>query len=230
MGLFKTCQHFLDWLTKRQTFEFVSEPECLEMQDMQLLALATQDFNPHCCRPAFAKTSFFGNIVSHGIGIIARAEGWFVPFLQNCFEGPVEIGALGYDRIRYLSPLRLGEKYRYRFRITKACRRKNRIDLACHFTCEVLGPHARVVAEADWMPSLIQHPSTKLTEKYLRPRSYARNIVEVIVPPFIKTCTQALLAYSCAGMFIWIFVLVLLGALGMYHSPAMDMMSEAPPL
>ena len=53
------------------------------------------------------------------------------------------------------------------------------MDVDCLVICEVLGPNARVVAEARWRPALVEHPAA--AREYLHPKGYLRNILEVLV-------------------------------------------------
>jgi acyl dehydratase len=192
---FKSFQQLTESLKESGQLVFNSKPKRLKLGRVHLLAVATGDFNPHYCHPEFAEEhSFFKSTVSHGIGIIARAEAEFVPLLQKHFGIPIETIALGYAGIRYRSPLKIGERYQYRFEITGARIRKTRCDLTCHMVCEVLGSDARVVAEADWMPSIIEHPSTEATREYLRPKSYVKNLFEVFGIPAINWSVVATFA------------------------------------
>lgn len=201
---FKSFQELAELLKESGQLVFNSKPKRLKLGRVHLLAVATGDFNPHYCHPEFAEEhSFFKGTVSHGIGIIARAEAEFVPLLQMHFGIPIETIALGYAGIRYRSPLKIGERYQYRFEITGIRVRKTRCDLTCHMVCEVLGPDARIIAEADWMPSIIEHPASPATEMYLRPKSYLKNLFEVFGIPTIRWGAFA----TIVGIFVGILIL-----------------------
>lgn len=203
MDTLKSFQELTELLKESGQLVFNSNPKRLKLGRVHLLAVATGDFNPHYCHPEFAEEhSFFKGTVSHGIGIIARAEAEFVPLLQKHFGIPIETIALGYAGIRYRSPLKIGERYQYRFEITGARVRKTRCDLTCHMVCEVLGPDARIVAEADWMPSIIEHPATETTKAYLRPKSYLKNLFEVFGLPAIYWSGLASFACILVGIFV----------------------------
>ncbi len=198
----------LDEKGNKKKFIFHSEPKKLRSWNILLQSLASGDFNPAHCRPEFAKKSFFKSIVSHGIGIFARAEGQFVQLLPKYFSFPIEVATSKYEvGPDYHSPLRLGEEYQYRFEITNAQQRRRSCDLTCHIICEVIGPNARVVAEADWKPFLIDHSIDEGAEKALRPKSYLRNVFEILVVNPINWFMERI----ALGIFAGIAIIVLVG-------------------
>lgn len=162
MHTFKTVRELSERL-KESPLVFTSPPERLRGWHILLQSLASGDFNPHT-RHETAGSSMFGGVVSHGVGTLARGEGWFVRRFTRMLEAPVEIIGKGYARARYLSPLRLGETYQYRYEIPDMRFRKGRWDFDCRITCEVVGPNARVVAESLLQLSLVERESPYIPE------------------------------------------------------------------
>ena len=87
-----------------ETFETAART--VEAGDVSLFAGLSGDFNPLHLNEEFAKTSPFGGRVAHGILTLAISNGH-----QNqlgIFEGTT-LALLGIDRIRFTSPVRLGD-------------------------------------------------------------------------------------------------------------------------
>lgn len=179
--MFNSTENFVKWLEENEKFVFISKPKRLRSWHILLQSLASGDFNPAHTRPEFSKRSFFKTVVSHGIGIIARAEGQFVGLLPKYFAVPIEIIALGFDKIIYRSPLRLGDVYQYRFEISLVRLLKTRCDLSCHVVCEVLEPNPRIVAEYNWKPAIIEHKADEESVRLLESKSYWQNVFEIFV-------------------------------------------------
>ncbi len=180
---FKSVGHLCEWLQKPQSLVFTSKPKRLGRWHILLHSLAGGDWNPAHCQSAFSKKSFFQGTVSHGVGVLARAEGQFVELLPRLLETPVEIITRGYGEVKYFAPLRLGDTYQYRFEITNPRLRNDggrpRINLDCRIICEVLG---QIVAEAKWKPSLVEHVRDPETMRLLGSKSHVQNVMRVFLP------------------------------------------------
>jgi len=225
MNRFKSVGQLCEWLQKPQSLVFTSKPKRLGRWHILSHSLAGGDWNPAHCQPAFSKRSFFGGIVSHGVGILARAEGQFVELLPALIETPVEIIARGYGAIKYRDPLRLGDIYQYRFEITNPRLRNDggrpRVNLNCRIICEILGPKARVVAEAEWKPSLVEHVRDPETMRLLCSKSHIQNVTRVFLPA-VAIWIAGLLFYGFGLMLVasgpLVFLLSAVGIIEMNSS------------
>lgn len=164
------------WLAEHTTFTFTSKKRKLTRTDILLHALAGRDFNPAHIVEGYADKSLFKGVVSHGIGIISRAEGAFVKMMV--FENPVEIIAAGFKEIKYYKPLRLHASYYYEYTISNMRPVKNRFDFDCHITCIAFDEGKKVtIAEWDWKPSFVEPIKLSHAERrQLIPNSYFWNV------------------------------------------------------
>lgn len=216
MSEFKEPKNLFDFITflrinKLQNFSFTSKPTKLRKLHILMQSLASGDFNPAHTRPEYAEKSFFGGIVSHGVGVLARAEGQFVQLFPRLFDSSVEIIALGYEKIEYLSPLRLGDTYEYRFEITDMKYRYARWDFDCSITCKVLKPKARIIARCLWKPSIVEHNNVDAV-RFLKPKWYIQSIFNILV---LKPALQA----SMVSVFSFPIIMLFLITVGIIDAP-----------
>ncbi|MCX6753169.1 MAG: MaoC/PaaZ C-terminal domain-containing protein [Candidatus Nomurabacteria bacterium] len=170
---FKSVEQLNNWLLENKVFSFSSQPKKLRKISILLHSLAGRDFNPAHIVSSFADKSIFKGIVSHGIEILSRAEGYFVQMIQ--FEKSVEIIALGFESVHYYKPLRLGSVYHYKFEISNLRQVKGRWDFDCQVRC-VVGD--KIVAEWLWKASFVEHLElSQEMKKVLKPKSYFWNVV-----------------------------------------------------
>lgn len=156
---------------------FISEYKKLNRVKVLLFSIATGDFNPAHCVPGFEQYSFFKSMVSHGIGTVARAES---EFLRNFrFSSPSEIIATRLEDIKYLSPLRVGEKYQYVYFIHSGREKKNFWEFECKITCKTFD--GRTIADWKWVFGIVEHKNLpKEAIRMLRPKSYRRNLIDAL--------------------------------------------------
>ena len=173
-----------NWLLENKVYRFSSKPKKLRKIHILFHSLAGRDFNPAHIVSDFADKSIFKGIVSHGIGILSRAEGYFVQMIQ--FEKSVEIIALGFESVQYYKPLRLGSVYHYEFDLSNLRQVKNRWDFDCQVRCVVEG---KVVAEWLWKASFIEHMElSQEMKKVLNPKSYFWNVMNnFFIEPLVNS-------------------------------------------
>jgi acyl dehydratase len=189
MQRFKSVREFSERLAEGP-LTLVSSVYSLGYLDLFLQGLSSGDMPAHT-RRCDAKKSFFGGAVSHGVGTLARAEGLFVELVASSFTVPVEFIARGYRCVKYSSPLRVGEMYRYRYELSNARLRPNRLDFDCKIICEVIGSNARVVSEARWRPSVIEHEDTIENSWRFKPQTRLTIPVEL----FLRWVMPTLIAF-----------------------------------
>lgn len=182
---FDSITDLKQYLDEEKTLVLISKPTTLTDGTILRQCVAGGDFNPAHCASKFSKYSFFKGKVSHGIGVSSRFEGIFVQMIQFQ-ENPVELITRGYDKIRYLSPLRLGDRYWYKFTISELRYRNGRWDCNCDIVCNATTPGEteRTIASLKWLPSFVEPTSDVPSEKLslLYPRSYQWNIWHHVVP------------------------------------------------
>ena len=77
--------------------------------DVYLYAGITGDFSPNHVNKAYMKKSSYGKLMAHGalmIGFMSTASTMAIAHTREADETPV---SLGYDRIRFLKPVFLGD-------------------------------------------------------------------------------------------------------------------------
>jgi acyl dehydratase len=179
MNQFVSVEQLFSWLQKNEKLVLVSKPRRLSRLRILLHSLASRDFNPAHCLSSFAPHSIFQTVVSHGIGMVARAEAEFLQLLQ--FKKAGEWIALGIKDLSYLNPLRCGDTYEYVFEISKLQKGKKFWRMDCHITCRTINPEKRVIAEWQWLPAFVEHELPEKTLEELRPKSYGWSILRSFV-------------------------------------------------
>lgn len=209
------------WLAEHTTFTFTSKIRRLTRTDILLHALAGRDFNPAHIVEGYADKSLFKGIVSHGIGIISRAEGMFVKMMV--FENPAEIIAAGFKEIKYYKPLRLNASYYYEYTISNMRPIKNRLDFDCHISCIAFDEGKKAtIAEWDWKPSFVEPTKLSRAERrQLIPVSYALNVFRYFVFEPLGAC----LMYGIGiPLILSIIPIMILQMLGVIPSSSIDYM------
>jgi 3-hydroxybutyryl-CoA dehydratase len=95
--------------------EFTTPERCVTAEDIRAFAALSEDHNPLHEDPEFARSTRFGTVVAHGAltfavltGLIDRA---------GFLSGTVEAFA-GVDALRFLRPVRAGDRLHARVRVT----------------------------------------------------------------------------------------------------------------
>ena len=175
---FKSAQELSEYLAQHEFYLFASKPKRLKYISILLYALAGGDFNPAHIVSGFEDHSIFRGIVSHGSGIICRAEGYFVNNVHFT-DKPVEIIASGFEFVNFRKPLRLNSVYYYEFKIYNFEKDKKNWKFDCDIVCKTTYPQQEVIASWKWKPIFIEHskvPENKL--KTLKPKGYFGNVLK----------------------------------------------------
>ena len=87
----------------------VSFSKTVSESDVYMYAGITGDFSPNHVNKAYMEKSSYGRLMAHGalmIGFMSTASTMAIAHTREADETPV---ALGYDRIRFLKPVFLGD-------------------------------------------------------------------------------------------------------------------------
>ena len=175
---FRSAQELHEYLQQHEFYVFTSKPKRLRHISILLYALAGGDFNSAHIIPGFEKYSIFKGIVSHGSGIICRAEGYFVNNVQFT-EQPVEIVASGFESLSFRKPLRLHSVYCYEFKIYNFQKDKMNWKFDCDIVCKTTYPKQEVIAEWKWKPIFVEHSKVPKNELMtLKPKGYFSNVLK----------------------------------------------------
>ncbi|HZS42993.1 MAG TPA: MaoC/PaaZ C-terminal domain-containing protein [Candidatus Paceibacterota bacterium] len=185
MNRFKTIDQMFHWLQDNHKLVLVSKPRRLSRLRILLHSLASRDFNPAHCLSSFAPHSIFHSVVSHGIGIVARAEAEFLQLLQ--FDKAGEWIALGIKNLSYLKPLRCGDIYEYVFEISNVRKSQKFWKMDCQVTCRSIGSEQQVIATWHWIPALVKHELPEELLEELQPKHYGWNILRSFVIEPVKS-------------------------------------------
>jgi acyl dehydratase len=207
MQKFSTVNSLYQYLLNENVLIFETKIKKLSQFKVLLFSLATGDFNPAHCVPAFARHSVFKSVVSQGIATLARAEAEFLKMLQ--FEEPVEVITSGLSNARYIAPLKVGDRYKYRFTISNLQKRKDLWKMECAIECIVVADGEKVIATWGWHPIFdVKKGLSKDEEKLLKPKSYWRNVFEQFV--LRPTSFEYLLTLGFVGEILFVVKLIIL--------------------
>ncbi|MGI9476840.1 MAG: MaoC/PaaZ C-terminal domain-containing protein [Hyphomicrobiaceae bacterium] len=87
----------------------VSFSKTVSESDVYMYAGITGDFSPNHVNKAYMEKSSYGRLMAHGalmIGFMSTASTMAIAHTREADETPV---ALGYDRVRFLKPVFLGD-------------------------------------------------------------------------------------------------------------------------
>ncbi|MCX6152550.1 MAG: MaoC/PaaZ C-terminal domain-containing protein [Candidatus Kapabacteria bacterium] len=200
--MFNSVELFSRWLSNGSNeLAFSSVPKKLSWWKVFLFSLASGDFNPAHCQQEFASQSFFKDMVSQGIAILARAEGEFVKLFPKFFNCAFEIIARGHQDNKFHSPLFIGEIYQYDFKISKGMLVEGRCNFECQIVCRVVCNDARLISETIWKPAIVEHVG-EVAANFLKPKSYWHNVFNILLWQPVKN-------YSLAFLFILVMLIAL---------------------
>jgi 3-hydroxybutyryl-CoA dehydratase len=103
--------------------------------DVYLFAGITGDLSPNHVDEEFMKTSPYGGRIAHGALLVGYMSGCSTDIVEKCTSmrafQPV---SLGYDRIRFLKGVRIGDTIELNYKITSVNEAKNRTtaDITIH--------------------------------------------------------------------------------------------------
>ncbi|HET7768771.1 MAG TPA: MaoC/PaaZ C-terminal domain-containing protein [Chloroflexota bacterium] len=79
-------------------------------EDVRRFAELSGDDNPHHTDLAFAARTRFGERIAHGALLIAYVSAAFTRYVESWLERSVPLVSYGYDRIRFIKPVRFGDE------------------------------------------------------------------------------------------------------------------------
>ncbi len=101
-----------------QVGETVSFTKTVSESDVYLFAGITGDFSPNHVNKAYMEKSKYGRLMAHGalmVGFMSTASTMAVANTREADETPV---SLGYDRLRFLKPVFIGDTITVHYEFT----------------------------------------------------------------------------------------------------------------
>ncbi len=151
-------------ILRNRTFDELAVGECaciertLAQEDVQLFAVLSGDLNPQHIDPAFAASTRFHGVIAHGMwggALISAVLGTRLPG-----PGTIYLG----QTLRFLAPVKLGDRLSIRVEVTAKDAATRRVTLACTCTNQsgatVIEGEAEVIAPDE----RIERPRTALPE------------------------------------------------------------------
>lgn len=133
--------------------EHVTFSKTVSESDVYLFAGITGDLSPNHVNKAYMERSSYGRLMAHGallVGYMSTASTMAISHTRDADETPV---SLGYDRIRFLLPVFLGDTItvRYTIKTIDEVRRRSNADI------EIRNQDDALVAVAEhiikWVPN-----------------------------------------------------------------------------
>lgn len=134
--------------------EYVQFAKTVSESDIYMFAGITGDFSGNHVNQEFMRTSIYGERVAHGALLVGFMSTTSTMIIARCLEKgatstPV---SLGYDRIRFLNPVFIGDTITVRYEIVEITPSRKRTKA----TIQVTNQHGKVVAVAEhilkWLP------------------------------------------------------------------------------
>lgn len=133
--------------------ESVSFSKTVSESDVYLFAGITGDLSPNHVNKAYMERSGYGRLMAHGallVGYMSTASTMAIAHTRDAEETPV---SLGYDRIRFLLPVFLGDTITvaYTFQAIDLERRRSTADIEVHNQAGELVAVAQHILK--WVPN-----------------------------------------------------------------------------
>lgn len=127
--------------------------------DIYLFAGITGDFSVNHVNEQHMKKSAFGSRIAHGVLIVGYMSTTSTMMIQRCVSEDSDVTpvSLGYDRIRFVAPVRIGDTVTVVYRISE-------IDTAALRTVgeiEARNQHGEVVAVASHILKWVPNPESE---------------------------------------------------------------------
>jgi 3-hydroxybutyryl-CoA dehydratase len=87
--------------------------------DIYLFAGITGDFSPNHVNAEYMKTTPYGNIIAHGVLVVGLMSTCSTRVLEHA-TSPRPAVSYGYDRIRFVKPVRVGDTVTINYEIVAA--------------------------------------------------------------------------------------------------------------
>lgn len=126
----------------------VSFSKTVSESDIYLFAGITGDFDPNHVDEEFCKKTSLGARIAHGALIIGYTSTASTLILQD-FQAPMV--SVGYDRIRFIKPVYIGDTVTVTYTITELIPERNRF----RSNIEVTNQHGDLVAVATHIQQLV---------------------------------------------------------------------------
>lgn len=143
-----------------------------------LFGFLTGDLNPIHINP-FTTVNFksrLGGLARHGISTLAQAESFIFKIFK--FKEPTEIIAKGYNNIRYLSAVNMGDKLTYTYTLLHKRVSGEKKYAECKWQIEGVNQKSKKVFIAEWV--IIYSPVEKnLITTHVSPIPFLTNPMEV---------------------------------------------------
>ncbi len=168
-----------------------------------LFGFLTGDLNPIHINP-FTTTNFkskLGGLARHGISTLAQAESFIFKILK--FAEPTEIIAKGYNNIRYLRPVNMGDKIMYTYTLLQKKLPETKCHAECIWQIKGMNQNGKDVFVAEWVIiySAIQK---NIIKRFISPFGWFSSPIEVHDTP-IRVFLLRLWIVICGGVIIFLF-------------------------
>ncbi|MGA1600023.1 MAG: MaoC family dehydratase [bacterium] len=121
--------------------------------DVYLFAGITGDFSPNHVNREYMEKSSYGKLMAHGallVGFMSTVSTFAIAHTRDAEETPVSVG---YDRVRFIKPVFLGDTVTLTYRIAEIDLERKRT----HAEIEVCNQHQELVAVGrhilQWVPN-----------------------------------------------------------------------------
>ena len=146
----KKLASYLDIATVPDNHSYTSPTKKVHYLWTLVFGLLTGDLNPVHINP-FTSTSFkskLGGLTRHGISTIAQAESFIFKIFS--FEEPTEIIAKGYEKIRYLRPVNIGDSITYTYTLLRKKVSEEKKNALCAWQIKGTNQKGDDVFTAEW--------------------------------------------------------------------------------
>ncbi len=168
-----------------------------------LFGFLTGDLNPIHVNP-FTTTNFksrLGGLARHGISTLAQAESFIFKIFK--FKEPTETIAKGYNNIRYLCPVNMGDKIIYTYTLLHKRVSEEKKYAECKWHIKGTNQKGKDVFTAEWI--IIYSPVEKnLIKRTVYPLGWFFGPLEVSDTP-IKILFLRIWIAICLGIIVYLF-------------------------
>ncbi len=195
---------YLEIATIPDKYTYTSPPKKARYLWTLLFGFLTGDLNPIHINPftSLNYKSRLGGLARHGISTLAQAESFISKIFS--FQEPTEAIAKGYNRIRYVQPLNMGESLTYFYRLVRKNIFKEKKYSECVWQIKGINKKGEDIFVAEWI--IIYSPVEKnIVKTMVYPMGWLfSSPIEVHDTPTRILFLRVWISL-CLGVILWLF-------------------------
>jgi len=194
---------YLEITTIPDKYTYTSPPKKAKYLWTLLFGFLTGDLNPIHINPFTSKNykSRLGGLARHGISTLAQAESFIFKIFS--FTEPTEVIAKGYNSIRYIQPVNMGDSLTYTYNLVRKKVVEGKKYAECVWQIKGTNKKGKDVFVAEWVV-IYSAIEKNIVKTFVRPFGWFGGQLEVHDTP-VRIFFLRLWIFVCLGVIVWLF-------------------------